>query len=100
MPVHGNQIVFGSAWCTIDHVPVHHNTVGVRHEGLTLTAFTNEDGPAIRWRAVLPGRWDSLTVNGETRLARTRATEWGSTESYVEVWVGTGEMAAVAVSTM
>jgi hypothetical protein len=84
-------------WVQLDHVPVLRNQVGVYQVALTETQFTNESGPAVRWRAVFPGVHRSLIVDGERIDAHARGTAYGGSESFVELDVDPGESRTVKV---
>ncbi len=85
------------AWIQLEHVPVVENQIGVHHVGLGETRFVNESGPAVRWRAVFPGRHESLVVHGETFEATFRFAADGRIESYIEVDVEEGATRLVRV---
>ncbi|UCF19765.1 MAG: hypothetical protein JSU87_17940 [Gemmatimonadota bacterium] len=85
------------AWILLEHVPVFENQIGVHHVGLGETHLANETGPALRWRAVFPGRHQLLVVDGTRVEARTRFMAEGKAESYVEVDVEEGATRRVRV---
>lgn len=82
------------AWVRIDQVPVRHNQVSVHHIGRSETHLLNRSGPAIRWRAVLPGHHATLLVDGVASETERRYTDWGEAESYIVLDVGPGEEAS------
>ncbi len=84
------------SWVRIDHVPVLQNQIAVRHRGTVETRLVNQSGPAIQWRAVLPGLHETLEVDGVAMRAATRYTDWGDPESYIVVDIDTGHERNVA----
>jgi hypothetical protein len=60
-----------TSWAEMKMVPALDNEISVRHGGTTETRFTNESGPAIRWKATFPVRGGKLLVDG----AATKAQE-------------------------
>jgi hypothetical protein len=85
------------SWVGIDHVPALENRIAVRQRGVTETRLVNQSGPAIRWRAILPGLHETLAVDGVAMGAATRSTDWGEPESYIVVEVGVGQARTVEV---
>jgi hypothetical protein len=89
------QLTSATAWAELRHLPVRANDVTVRHQGTTATAFTNNSGPALVWRAALPGRLDELVVNGRRVKASRLTLPPGRDVSYVRVVVAPGTTAKV-----
>ncbi len=89
------QLTPRTAWAELRHVPVHANDVTVRHDGTSATVFTNNRGPAIVWRAALPGRFPELLVNGSRTKATRMVLPPGRDVSYVHVVVAPGTHARV-----
>ena len=84
-------------WAELDHVPVRNNRVRVRHDGLKKTVLVNEGGPALFWKACLPGSLGNLLVDGHPAAAEQTAADGGRKEvSCVRVAVGAGESRTVA----
>ena len=52
-------------WARLRHVPVMQNEIAVEHRALEETKLTNEDGPAILWKACFPGHPVQLQVDGK-----------------------------------
>ncbi len=59
-----------TSWAAMKLVPVLDNEISVRHGGTTETRFTNESGPAIRWKATFPVRAGKLLVDGAAAKAQ------------------------------
>jgi hypothetical protein len=89
------QIASTTVWAELRHLPVRANAVTVRHDGNTTTVFTNERGPALVWRAALPGRFDELVVNGARVKASRLVLPPGRDVSYARVVVAPGTSARV-----
>jgi hypothetical protein len=79
------------SWVRIEHVPVLENQIAVHHRGVVETTLVNQSGPAIQWRAVLPGSHEALEVDGVAMEAAIRYTDWSEPESHILVEVGTGQ---------
>ncbi len=84
------QLTGNTAWAELRHLPVRANDVSVRHEGVTATVFTNNSGPALVWRAALPGRFDELVVNGSRVKASRLVLPPGREVSYARLVVAPG----------
>ena len=82
-------------WAELRNVPVFENSVGVRHRATEETAFENIAGPELVWKAVFPGRWAELVVNGARQNASRGKDDNGRDVSWVLVRVGPGERHAV-----
>lgn len=91
------QLGSTTAWAGIEHLPVRGNRVGVRHESTRATAFTNENGPAIVWRAAFPGARDTLMVDGRPVKASRLRLPGEREASWVRVVVAPGSTARVEV---
>lgn len=86
-----------TAWAEIRNVPIRTNLVSVRHDGLRKTALTNERGPSFIWKAIFPGAYDTLTVNGESMKAHPEKETLGRVASWVRLPVGAGDTVTVEV---
>jgi hypothetical protein len=91
------QLTAQTAWAELRHLPVRANDITVRHEGTSATVFTNNRGPAVVWRAALPGRFDELVVSGGRVRASRLVLPPGRDVSYVRVVVAPGTSARVEV---
>jgi len=85
-------------WAGIEHVPVLGNRIAVHHVGLTETRLVNESGGPLRWLAVLPGRRDTVYVDGRGVTAAIRRGERGEPESFVLIEVGEGAERTIRTS--
>ena len=83
------------SWARLEHVPVFGNIITVEHNGLTGTRLSNESGEPIRWRAVFPGAYDALEVDGRKVTAEIRYTDRGDPETYAIAQVGVGQASTV-----
>ena len=55
----------GLSWAKLSHVPVGPNVVSVEHRGSRETAFTNQSGPPLEWKATFDAHANArLTVDG------------------------------------
>jgi hypothetical protein len=80
----------GVARAELEHVPVFDNQISVGHFGSEETRFTNESGPAIRWRASLPGQFRGLLVDGRPTPATSGTRLGGAAETWLLVDVRPG----------
>lgn len=85
------------SWIRVDHVPVFANEISVHHTGLTETRLQNESGATIQWRAVLPGAYDVLEVDGNNLASTIRHSEEGLPESFFELEVRVGQAKTVRI---
>jgi hypothetical protein len=84
-----------TAWAEMRNLPVGRNLLVIRHGGIHESTFTNLSGPALIWRAVLPGRHRELLVNGKEMEAHTEKL-LGKNVSWVQVPVGAGDTVHVS----
>ena len=82
-------------WAEMRHLPVRANKISVKHEGDQKTTFTNESGPALIWRAALPGTYAKLIVDHQPVRSSPEKGPSGRIESWVEVTVGAGDTVTV-----
>ena len=85
------------AWAELRGLPIRGGVVAVRHEGARKTTFTNENGPAVLWRAAFRGTHENLLVNGRPLKARAETDASGSPLSTVRITVGGGGTTTVQV---
>ena len=88
------RLTAATRWVELDHVPVRANDLSIRHDGLTKTAVTNNNGPSVMWRACFPGSYRVLLVQGSA--IRTRNDP--NNVSCTTVDVGPGATKIVQVS--
>lgn len=93
------QLTSQTAWAELRNLPVRTNEISVRHEGLRKTVFTNQSGPAVIWRAALPGSFEALLVNGKRVRATGQKLPLGRQISWVRVVVGPGNAVSVEAPT-
>lgn len=86
------------AWLELADVPVFDGSLWLRHEGRMSTRLTNGSGSWAAWRAVFPGSFDTLFVDGQPVAATSRLTLAGEIESFVRVELSMGETRTVMVS--
>lgn len=91
------QLTDETGWATLDHVPVGRNVISVKHVKDTETALTNEDGPALAWRAAFPGKLHTLFSSGKEIPATYIDRGEGNAETYSMVHVAPGESRVVRV---
>lgn len=84
-----------SSWAELGNLPIGRNLVTVRHNGNRETVFTNQNGPAILWRAAFPGTYSQLLVNGKPMPAHSEEESLVQI-SWVEVPVGAGDTVRVS----
>jgi hypothetical protein len=82
-------------WAELRNLPIGRNAVTVRHNGNQETVFTNQNGPALIWRAAFPGTFGQLLVNGQWVKAHNEMEKL-SAISWVEVPVGAGDTVQVS----
>jgi hypothetical protein len=84
-----------TAWAEIRSLPIRANRVSIRQDGNQKTTFTNQSGPAMIWRAALPGSHQNLLVDGQAIKASAGKEPSGQVESWVQVPVGAGDTVIV-----
>ena len=58
------QLTEETGWAALYHVPVGRNVISVKHINNGETSLTNENGPALAWRAAFPGKFHALFSSG------------------------------------
>lgn len=89
------QLTSRTSWAEIQNLPVKSNQISVRHEGTTKSVLTNQRGPALIWRATLPGSFDVLMINGKRMKATQQQLPVGRNVSWVRVAVAPGNSVTV-----
>lgn len=77
-------------WVEMTGVPVFGNHLAIHHVQQHDSTLRNLAGPTLRWKAVFPGRLDTLMVNGQRQHAHWSANWFGQVESWVTVEVAAG----------
>jgi len=85
-------------WAELRNVPVFGNAIGVRHRGKAQTTFENGAGGEIVWKAVFPGRRETLVLDGAERPASQGRDDNGRDVSWLLVRVGPGERHTVKIA--
>lgn len=91
------QLTVETEWAALHHAPVGDNVISVKHTGNTATAFTNEQGPQILWRASLPGNSKTLLVDGRRVAAETATRLGGATATFHAIPVEPGKTRVVSL---
>jgi len=91
------QLTAETDWAALQHVPVGHNVISVKHTHAGTTTFSNESGPEIVWRASLPGNSKTLVVDGSGVAAESATRAGGIVESFQALRVRPGETRVVSV---
>jgi hypothetical protein len=91
------SLTAGTDWAEIKNVPVLGNVVNVRQRGAVETTLENAAGPEIAWKAVVPGRWAELLVDGAARPAETGPDDNRRDVSWVLVRVAPGARRSVSM---
>jgi hypothetical protein len=89
------RLTAATEWAELRHLPVRANDVTVRHDGTMSTTLTNNRGPALVWRAALPGRFDELMVDGRPVKPSRLVLPPGLDVSVVRLVVAPGTRAKV-----
>lgn len=84
-----------TSWAEFRNLPIGRNAVTVRHNENQETVFTNQNGPALIWRAAFPGTFGQLRVNGKLMKAHNEMEKLTGI-SWVEVPVGAGDTVQVS----
>lgn len=82
-------------WAELRHLPVRDNEITVRQVATRETTLTNLHGPVLTWKAMFPGTFESLLVDGKLVKAHTEQLPMGHSGSWVTVTVRTGKTAKV-----
>jgi hypothetical protein len=93
------QLTPETPWAELSHLPVRGNDITVRHDGNSGSMLTNNSGPALIWRAMLPGRHATLRVNGVAAKATVLKLPIEREVSFVRLVVPPGGSARVETAT-
>jgi hypothetical protein len=91
------QLTVETEWAALHHAPVGGNVISLKHTGNTATAFTNEEGPQILWRASLPGNSKTLLLDGRHIAAETTTRLGGATATVHFIPVEPGKTRVVSL---
>jgi Bacterial alpha-L-rhamnosidase 6 hairpin glycosidase domain len=91
------QLTAETEWAALHHLPAGHNVISIKHTGVGATAFTNESGPEMVWRASLPGKSKTLLVDGRRVPAESATRAGGTVASSYALRVKPGETRVVSV---
>lgn len=91
------QLTAETAWATLQHVPIGHNVVSVKHMQTETTTLWNESGPDAVWRASFPVESKTLLVDGSRVHAESARRAGGALESFHLLKVRAGETHVVSV---
>jgi hypothetical protein len=91
------QLTAETGWAALHHAPVGGNAISVKHTGNRTTAFTNEAGPRILWRAVLPGDATTLLVDSQRVAAETAMRPGGGSATIHVIPVEPGKTIVVSL---
>ncbi len=92
------QLTEETGWAALYHVPVGRNVISVKHINNGKTSLTNENGPALAWRAAFPGKFHTLFSSKKEILATNDIRSSGTAETYSMVHIARGETRAVRVA--
>jgi hypothetical protein len=81
----------------LQHVPVGHNVISIKHTGVGATTFSHESGPEIVWRASFPGKSETLLVDARRVPAQNATRAGGAVASFCALRVKPGETRVVSV---
>ena len=87
-----------TGWAALHHAPMGRNVISVKHINNGDTSLTNENGPALSWRAAFPGKFRTLFSSKKEILATNAIRNSGAAETYSIVHVEPGETRAVQVA--
>lgn len=92
------QLTNETGWAALHHAPMGRNVISVKHINNGDTSLTNENGPALAWRAGFPGKFHALFSNGKEILTTNAIRSSGAAETYSIVHVERGETRVVRVA--
>jgi len=84
-------------WAELRNLPIRANEITVRHEGIRKTTLINQHGPSFIWRAVFPGSYETLLVNGRPMKALIEKDLLDRSVSSVRVTLGAGGAVSVEI---
>jgi hypothetical protein len=91
------QLTSKTNWAAMHHVPIGRNVISVKHTHAGATTFSDESGSDVVWRASLPGKLNTLFVDGNRVAAGNATRSGGMVESFHTLEVGSGQTRVVSV---
>ncbi len=92
------QLTDETGWASLHHAPIGRNVISVKHINNGDTSLSNENGPALAWRAAFPGKFRTLFSSKKEILATNAIRSSGAAETYSIVHVEPGETRVVRVA--
>jgi hypothetical protein len=92
------QLTVETHWAALHHAPIGRNVISVKHINNGETSLTNENGPALAWRATFPGKFHTLFSSKKEILATNAIRSSGTAETCSIVHVERGETRVVRVA--
>lgn len=89
------HLTTNTSWAELRNLSVLRGTITVRHEGRQKTVLTNEGNTDLDWKAVLPGSFATLTVNGKAIQAHSEPDCFGHPLTWVKIGVKPGASSSV-----
>jgi hypothetical protein len=91
------QLTGETSWAELRNLPVNNGLISVRHDGDRRTVLSNQGNTALVWKAVFPGSFTTLIVNGKPMNAHSGPSYFGRGVTWVKVQVEAGTSAHVEV---
>ena len=93
-----SQLTNETDWAALHRVPVGGNIISVKHLKNNETTLTNEQGPALTWRAAFPGKFRALFSKGRQTPSSHGLRAAGTAQIYSTIQVRPGETHVVQVT--
>jgi hypothetical protein len=78
-------------WIEFSNIPLFENKITLRHDGNYSTVLENQEGVDLKWKAIFPGIFDVLIVDGQSVPAKQGVTLSGLGTSCVDVVLKAGQ---------
>jgi hypothetical protein len=91
------QLTRQTHWAELRNLPVGTGTISVRHEGTERTIFWNQGKTKLVWRAIFPGTYAKLIVDGKPVRAESGMLQSSRPITWIQIPVNAGMSASVQV---
>jgi hypothetical protein len=91
------QLSKQTQWAELRNLPVGTGTISIRHEGCKGTVISNQGKEKLIWRAMFPGTFSKLIINGEAHRAESGTLHSSQPITWIQIPLGAGMSASVRV---
>jgi len=91
------RLTSDTKWVCIENLPVFSGLISLKHYSPGKTTFANKSGNAVTWRAVFPGTYNKISVDGRVTAALHFEDATGCKFSYTDITVNPESQVTAAI---